>query len=129
MLCPTCQTEDRKFGKDRDGNQRFQCLTCRKTFSDRPARPLGDMRLDLDKALVVLRHLVEGTSVRATMRLTGVNRNTILDLLALIGERCERMLAGRIKNIPVVDVQADDRASNVPCQPRCRSARGTYRSS
>ena len=40
------------------------------------------------------------------MRLTGTNRNTILDLLALIGERCERMLEGRIKNIPVVDVQA-----------------------
>ena len=45
MLCPTCQVEARKFGKDRDGNQRYQCQTCRKTFSDRPARPLGDMRL------------------------------------------------------------------------------------
>ena len=66
------------------------------------------MRIELDKALVVLHHLVEGTSVRATMRLTGVNRNTILDLLALMGERCERLLAGRIKNVPVVDVQADE---------------------
>ena len=108
MLCPTCQTDARKFGRDRDGNQRYQCQTCRKTFADRPARPLGEMRLDLEKALVVLHHLVEGTSVRATMRLTGVNRNTILDLLALIGERCERLLAGRIKNVPVVDVQADE---------------------
>jgi hypothetical protein len=26
----------RKFGKDRSGNQRYQCMTCRKTFSDRP---------------------------------------------------------------------------------------------
>src|SRR4051794_15938935 len=108
MLCPTCQTEARKFGKDRDGNQRYQCATCRKTFADRPARPLGDMRLDMDKALVVLHHLVEGTSVRATMRITGVNRNTILDLLALMGERCERLLVGRIKHLPVVDVQADE---------------------
>ena len=53
MLCPTCQAESRKFGRDRDGNQRYQCLACKKTFSDRPARPLGDMRIDLDKPLVV----------------------------------------------------------------------------
>lgn len=108
MLCPTCQNEARKFGKDRDGNQRFQCLACKKTFSDRPARPLGDMRIDLDKALVCLHHLVEGVSIRATMRLTGTNRNTILDLLALMGERSEKLLLGKIKNLPVVDVQCDE---------------------
>jgi transposase-like protein len=40
MNCPVCQNEARKFGKDRYGNQRFQCLTCRKTFSDRPVNVL-----------------------------------------------------------------------------------------
>lgn len=108
MQCPVCRNEARKFGRDRDGNQRYQCLACRKTFADRPARPLGDMRISLDKALVVLHHLVEGVSVRATMRLTGTNRNTILDLLALMGARCEMLLAGRINHIPVVDVQCDE---------------------
>jgi transposase-like protein len=68
MQCPTCRAEGRKFGKDRHGNQRFQCMTCRKTFSERPARPLGTMRLDTDKALQVLQLLLEGMSVRATMR-------------------------------------------------------------
>src|SRR5262245_55304221 len=108
MHCPTCQSEARKFGRDRDGNQRFQCLACRKTFADRPARPLGDMRISLDKALVCLHHLVEGCSVRSTMRLTGTNRNTILDLLLLMGERCEKLLSGRIKNVPVLDIQVDE---------------------
>lgn len=108
MQCPACQTEACRFGKDRYGNQRFQCLECRKTFSDRPARPLGDMRLDLDKALACLQLLLEGMSVRATMRVTGVNRNTILALLAMMGERCEKMLEGRISGVPVVDVQCDE---------------------
>ncbi len=108
MRCLFCQTEARKFGKDRDGNQRFQCLTCRKTFSERPARPLGSMRIDLDKALVCLHHLVEGVSIRATMRLTGTNRNTILDLLALVGPNCERLLASRIKDLPVENVEVDE---------------------
>src|SRR5438128_1196403 len=100
MQCPTCQSEARKFGKDRDGNQRFQCLTCRKTFSERPARPLGSMRLDMDKAVLCLKHLLEGVSLRATMRLVGVNRNTILDLLVLIGERCDFMLDWRVQGVP-----------------------------
>src|SRR5207249_12284840 len=96
MNCPSCQHEARRFGKDRYGNQRYQCVTCRKTFSDRLVWPLGDMRIALDKALVYLHRLVEGVSVRATMRLTGTNRNTIFDLLALIGERCETLLEGRL---------------------------------
>ncbi len=108
MQCPTCQSEGRKFGKDRDGNQRFQCTACRKTFSDRPARPLGDMRIDMEKAIVVLHHLVEGTSIRATERLIGTNRNTILDLLVLIGERCEMLLDSRMDRLPVVDIQVDE---------------------
>ncbi len=120
MQCPTCQSEARKFGRDRDGNQRYQCQACRKTFSDRPARPLGAMRLDLDKALVCLHHLVEGVSVRATMRLTGTNRNTILDLLALMGWRCEKLLEGRIKSIPVVDVQVDEVWGFVSMKERTR---------
>ncbi|MFO0852692.1 MAG: hypothetical protein U0871_29640 [Gemmataceae bacterium] len=70
MLCPACQTEARRFGKDRDGNQRWQCRPCKKKFSERPARQLGPMRLELDKALPVLQLLVEGMSVRAAMRVT-----------------------------------------------------------
>ena len=108
MQCPTCQAEARKFGRDRDGNQRYQCRACRATFSDRPARPLGSMRIDLDRAVLVLQLLLEGMSVRAAMRVSKVNRNTILDLLALMGERCEMLLDGRIKNVPVVDVQCDE---------------------
>lgn len=68
MQCPKCNEPGRKFGKDRDGNQRFQCVTCHKTFADRPASLLGDMRLDMDKVLQVLQLLLEGMSVRATMR-------------------------------------------------------------
>jgi len=108
MLCPTCQTEARRFGKDRNDNQRYQCQVCKATFADRPARPLGDMRIDLDKAVSCLQLMLEGMSVRAIMRVTGTNRNTVLSLLAKMGERCERLLEGRIAGVPVVDVQCDE---------------------
>lgn len=108
MQCPTCQTEGRKFGKDRKGNQRFQCMGCRKTFSERPAKPLNEMRLPLDKAIVVLKHLADGCSVRATVRLTGIAKGTVLALLLAVGEKCERLMATRFNGLPVNDVQADE---------------------
>lgn len=108
MQCPTCKTEGRKFGKDRKGNQRFQCTPCGKTFAEAGDRPLGDMRLPLDKALLVVRLLVEGNSARAASRISGVAKRTILDLLLLVGGGCEQLLVGRIQSMPVADVQCDE---------------------
>lgn len=108
MNCPACQTEARRFGKDRKGNQRYQCLTCKKTFADAPINPLGTMRIGMEKAVQCLQLLLEGVSVRSTMRITGTNRSTILDLMVMMGERCMHLLDGRIQNLPVVDVQCDE---------------------
>src|SRR5262249_32923259 len=62
----------------------------------------------------------EGNSVRSAMRISGINRTTILNLLVMIGARCETMLNGRIKNVPVVDVQADEVWSYVGMKEKTR---------
>ncbi len=108
MLCPICQVEPRKFGKDRKGNQRWQCPTCKKTVTDIPVSPLGNMRVPMEDAVRALNMILEGVSIRATARLSGVNRGTVLDLIIKVGERCELMLAGRIHGLPVVDVRCDE---------------------
>lgn len=36
MQCPTCQSEARKFGKDRYGNQRYQCEACARRSATGP---------------------------------------------------------------------------------------------
>jgi hypothetical protein len=41
-------------------------------------------------------------------RFAGMHHTTILSLLALAGERCERLLFNRIQNIPVQDVQCGE---------------------
>src|SRR5436305_3008862 len=108
MLCEACQTDCKKFGKTREGYQRHRCRTCRKTYSERPERPLGDMRLPVDRAVTVLHLLCEGSAVRAVERVTGTDKKTILRLLVQVGEGCERMLAETVKAVPVQDVQADE---------------------
>lgn len=66
------------------------------------------MYLPLDKAVLCLQLLVEGNSLRSVERITGVSLHTLLDLLLLAGEKCERLLNEKVKNVPVRDVQCDE---------------------
>lgn len=108
MNCQTCNAPTKKFGKDRKGHQRFRCLTCKKTFIEDYERPLGEMRLPLEKALSIMQHLVEGCSIRTTERITGVGKQAIIALLELVGERCEKLMENCIKGLTVSEVQADE---------------------
>ncbi len=108
MVCHNCQATANKFGRDRKGFQRFRCPVCRKMYRDAPEKPLGNMYLPLDKAVLCLQLLVEGNSLRSIERITGVSLHTLLDLLLLTGEKCERLLNEKIKGLQVRDVQADE---------------------
>jgi transposase-like protein/IS1 family transposase len=108
MTCHNCKLEAQKFGKDRKGNQRYRCLKCRKSFQEMKDNTLGAMRIPLEKAEMVLRLLIEGNSIRSIQRITGLHQETILNLLVLAGEKCERMMRERIKDVAVRDVEADE---------------------
>jgi transposase-like protein/IS1 family transposase len=109
MTCHNCEIECKKFGKNRNGSQRFRCAKCAKTFSsEAQAKPLSDMRLPMEKATAVLQLLLEGMSIRSAERITGVHRDTIIRLLVVAGEKCERMLESKLQNLPVKDVQCDE---------------------
>ena len=108
MNCPKCETRCKRFGKHRNGLQRYRCNHCRKTYTEEHKRPLGAMTVPLGKATLALQLLIEGTSVRSTERITGLHRDTILRLLVVAGERCEKALGRIIRNVPVKDVQCDE---------------------
>jgi len=125
MNCPTCESQSKKFGKDRSGAQRYRCLSCAKTFTEPKIKMLDDMRLAEGKALSVLTHLVEGCSVRSTERLTGVHRDTILDLLTLAGRKCEALSEALIRDIPVLDVECDELWAYVGMKAKTKSKKLT----
>jgi len=80
--------------------------------------PLGGMHTPLDKAAKAIELLVEGCSVSTVERVTGLHHTTILSLLVLVGEKCERLLESRIRNIPVADVQCDELWGFVGCKEK-----------
>src|SRR5919205_122694 len=108
MNCQHCDGQVKKFGKDRKGNPRVRCLACGKTQTLTQPKPLGSMYLAEDKALSCLSLLVEGMSIRAIERVTGVHRDTIIDLLLTVGEKCEKLMDEKIVGLKVSDVQADE---------------------
>ena len=108
MTCHNCLIQAKKFGKHRNGLQRFRCNQCRKTFTEDHATPLDEMRLPLPAAETILKLLVEGVSIRSIERITGVHRDTIMRLLALAGERYERLFEKRVKGISPNYAQCDE---------------------
>ena len=108
MTCQDCNVEARKHGKDRKGNQRFYCPSCSKSFIESQDKPLENMYLPIETAALCIALLVEGNSLRSTERLTGVSLPTLLKLLVVAGEKCEKLLDDRIKDVPVRDVECDE---------------------
>lgn len=124
MIVISCQHENKKkHGHDRKGNQRFRCLDCGKTWVEETVKPLGNMRISMDKATQALGMILEGMSVRATMRLTGLDRNTICDLILVVGENCQRLLDAKIKNVAATDIQVDEIWSFIAMKEKTRVAR------
>jgi transposase-like protein/IS1 family transposase len=109
--CPNCGSESKRFGRHRNGLQRYRCLAsdCRKTFTEahKAAFRIEDY-LFTDQGRFAIKLLLEGTSVRSAERLTGLHRDAILKLLVEAGKRCEKLMADRIQNVRAVDVAADE---------------------
>jgi transposase-like protein len=104
VTCHNCRSECRKFGK-RKNRQRYQCLQCRKVFTDARDNTLDGMYTGVDQAEEILKLTVEGCSINTIARVTGVHHGTILKILVLAGEKCEKLMGRVIVNVPVRDVQ------------------------
>jgi len=124
VLCSICQSETRKFGRNKSGSQRHRCDKCRKTFTDTATKTADRRRLSEEKLIIALRMLLEGNSVRSTQRLLGIDKDTIIRNLVEVGEKCGQFLARFVKDVPTNDVQADETWSFVKCKDRTRRLLG-----
>ena len=86
MIVISCQHESKvRCGKDRKGNQRYKCNECGKYLLADDAKPLGTMRISMKQAALALGMLLEGLSIRAVQRLTGLHRDTPSSGAAIAG--------------------------------------------
>jgi IS1 family transposase len=64
--------------------------------------------LPLEKKILVLNSLIEGNSIRSTVRLTGVNKKTVMRLLVEAGEQAREILDTQMVGIQSNYVQVDE---------------------
>jgi len=69
---------------------------------------LGEMYAPKDKVMLAMSLLLEGNSIRSTMRISGLDQNTIMKALVLAGARCEKLMAEKLRNVVVRDVECDE---------------------
>jgi hypothetical protein len=81
---------------------------CSEWFGEAQEKPLDGMYLPIEKAEMVLKLLIEGNSVSTVERVTDVHHTTILKLLVLAGEKCERIMAEKIQGVVVRDLECDE---------------------
>lgn len=125
MIAIVCQHENRRTnGKTAAGAQRWRCKDCGKSWTE-STEVLGGMRIGLDRAAQIIEMLCEGMSIRSISRITDTCKATIMDLLVLVGERCEAFMAEQIKGVPVDDVQVDEIWGYVFCK-QATAARKSY---
>lgn len=65
-------------------------------------------KLDNAKRAQVVAALVEGNSIRATVRMTGVAKNTIAKLLVELGAACSEYMNRTLVNLPCRRIQCDE---------------------
>ncbi len=112
MTCVRCQHESCKrfgyFGKRRV--QRWRCTSCSATFADPGApayvRPAHSTDPELFAQAITL--MLEGMSIRAISRFTGLHKQTILSLMNTASEKARLLLDAKIQNISPRYVQMDE---------------------
>ncbi len=119
MIVANCTHEHtKKVGKNKAGNPRVRCTLCGKTWTVPRPSPLAKMRIDVDLAERILKCLCEGNSVLATARMNSTTKRTVLNLMLLVGRRCQLFLQTNVRGVAVDDVQVDEAWQFVYCKQK-----------
>jgi IS1 family transposase/transposase-like protein len=112
MTCTKCQHQTCKrfgtYGKRKI--QRWRCNSCSATFADPTApayvRPTHSTNPERFTQAITL--MLEGMSVHAISRVTGLHKQTILSLMTTAAETAGRVLDTRVRNVRTNYIQSDE---------------------
>jgi IS1 family transposase len=90
-----------------------------------PIEDIDMNRLSIQERAKIIGCLVEGNSIRATSRMTGADKGTVIKLLADVGTACKAYHDSTVWNLPCKRVQCDEiwsfcyaKEKNVPAEYR-----------
>lgn len=96
-----------RYGKTRDGRQRFQCKTCKQTFNERKGTLFYQRKTDEKDILECLALLAEGTRISSLSRAKGIKEDTILSFVREAAHHAEQVEAILLNEYHISQVQID----------------------
>ena len=79
VVCPCCRSaEIIKYGKSKNGRQRYKCKSCSKIFNDTYGTVAFHSKLPIEKWIALIQYTLMGISCRKTAKNIGVNKDTVL---------------------------------------------------
>lgn len=94
-----------------NSSHRFGCLDVSRWSRRREQDRWGFVvanHLPLEKRVDVVRHLVEGASIRATSRLTDVSLPTVLSTLLRMGAGCDNLHNALVRDLDIREIECDE---------------------
>jgi transposase-like protein len=108
--CPFCESQNLKIHR-KNGHAHstmYRCVDCKKFFSERRFTGYSGLKLAPEKINQIVHCLCEGVSIRATARLVGVDKNTVLAVLRHAGNLCQRLMDSKLRKLNLRYLQADE---------------------
>lgn len=96
-----------RYGKTRDGRQRYQCKTCKQTFNERKGTMFYNRKTEEKDILECLALLAEGVRISSISRTKGIKEDTILSFLREAAHHAEEVEAILLKDYEINQVQID----------------------
>ena len=96
-----------KFGKTRQGRQRFRCKQCQMSFSERKGTLFYGKHTDEETIIEVLMMLIEKMSISAISRVKGIKADTILSWVRLAGQHAEAVEEALLSRYQVSRAELD----------------------
>ena len=96
-----------RYGKTRDGRQRYQCKSCKKTFNERKGTMFYNRKTEEKDILECLALLAEGVRISSISRSKGFKADTILSFLREAAQHAEEVEAMLLNDYEISQVQID----------------------
>ncbi len=80
-----------KCGKTQAGRQRYQCKTCKETFTETKGTIFYRRRTPEDEIVETLALIAEGSRISSLTRVKGYKEDTILEWIRAAGQHAEAM--------------------------------------
>ena len=97
----------RKFGKTKNGTQRYQCKSCRGTFTATKGTIFYRRRTPMNEILEVIAMIAEGMRISSVARVKGYKEETISAWLQEAGTHAEKVESLLLANYQVERGQLD----------------------